>query len=101
MGGAAGAEGPAPAAEEDEEKRVDPDDGQVCTLQELREKYAGVYGREEIEEYWEAECQLAEPEEKTPPDDVVNVDGTEMKSLPARNRRKPVDRFGREREAGY
>jgi len=104
--GAAGSELQA-TAEEEEERRIDPEDGVACTLQQLREKYAGVYERDEIEEYWDASCTPVSPEEAAAagaggePVDTVEVEGTEMKSLPARNRRKATDRYGRERNAGF
>lgn len=103
--GAAGNEMKASA--EEEERRVDPEDGVACTLQQLREKYAGIYEREEIEDYWEAECTPAATEDTAAattgeePAETVEVEGTEMKSLPARNRRKATDRYGRERDAGF
>ena len=66
-----------PIQHQDAEKRVDPDDEQVCTLQELREKYAGVYAQDEIEEYWEAECAKTEVEEAlqfySPFSDIQNL----------------------------
>mmetsp|Transcript_11858 Transcript_11858/g.21663 ORF Transcript_11858/g.21663 Transcript_11858/m.21663 type:complete len:301 (+) Transcript_11858:131-1033(+) len=34
------------------EKRVDPEDGQERSLEELHNFYAGVYSRKEIEQYW-------------------------------------------------
>jgi len=40
-----------------EEKRVDPEDQLLCTLQELHQKYEGVYSPQEIEAYWKDECK--------------------------------------------
>eukprot|EP00931_Biecheleriopsis_adriatica_P020431 TRINITY_DN13658_c0_g1_i1.p1 TRINITY_DN13658_c0_g1~~TRINITY_DN13658_c0_g1_i1.p1 ORF type:complete len:314 (-),score=88.99 TRINITY_DN13658_c0_g1_i1:73-1014(-) len=41
------------------EKRIDPEDEQELTLEELREKYKSLYVPEDIEEYW-TECTPAE-----------------------------------------
>merc|ERR1719277_2794939 len=42
------------------EERVDPVDGAACTLEQLQDKYDGVYTPDEIQEYWESEMQPAE-----------------------------------------
>lgn len=42
------------------ERRVDPEDGQARTFEELRRLCAGLYSESEIMEYWEAKCRLAE-----------------------------------------
>lgn len=51
----AATEAAAPAKEE--ERRADPDDGEVCTFPRLREKYDGQYSLSELEDYWRDECR--------------------------------------------
>jgi len=41
----------------DEEQRIDPEDGKLCTLQELYQKYASTYSRDQIEAYFAEECK--------------------------------------------
>ncbi|CAE7225733.1 unnamed protein product [Symbiodinium natans] len=43
--------------EEGEEKRIDPDDSQELTFQELQEKYKSLWMAEDIQEYWDSDCQ--------------------------------------------
>ncbi|CAJ1372420.1 unnamed protein product [Effrenium voratum] len=43
--------------EDREEVRVDPEDGQELTFQQLQEKYKQIYVAEDIQEYWSSECQ--------------------------------------------
>ena len=38
------------------ELRNDPEDNTELTLRELMDKYADVYSKEDIKEYWEGEC---------------------------------------------
>lgn len=47
----------------DEMRKSDPEDGQVCTLSDLRRKYDGMYSEEELLAYWRDDCKdpLAEP----------------------------------------
>eukprot|EP00930_Biecheleria_cincta_P050376 TRINITY_DN3552_c0_g1_i1.p1 TRINITY_DN3552_c0_g1~~TRINITY_DN3552_c0_g1_i1.p1 ORF type:complete len:433 (+),score=108.28 TRINITY_DN3552_c0_g1_i1:41-1300(+) len=52
---AAGMPKPSPRPKE-EERRVDPEDDQELTMEELRAKYKSLYNPEDIEEYWK-ECQ--------------------------------------------
>merc|ERR1712107_898011 len=39
------------------DKRIDPEDDQELTLEELRVKYKSLYVLEDIEDYWKSECQ--------------------------------------------
>lgn len=48
-----------------EERRQDPEDGELCTLTELQEKYQVQYTDDEIQVYWQHECKLAAA---SPPD---------------------------------
>jgi len=47
----------ATAAASTEVQRIDPDDGKLCTLQELLVKYASVYSPPEIEAYFRDDCK--------------------------------------------
>jgi len=44
----------------DWERRIDPADGKVYTLQEMRARYAGEYRQRESDSYWEA-CKMVKP----------------------------------------
>eukprot|EP00933_Yihiella_yeosuensis_P059466 TRINITY_DN6079_c0_g1_i1.p1 TRINITY_DN6079_c0_g1~~TRINITY_DN6079_c0_g1_i1.p1 ORF type:complete len:403 (+),score=124.53 TRINITY_DN6079_c0_g1_i1:74-1210(+) len=48
-------------AQADAEKRVDPDDQQELTFDELKRKYKDQYSAEEIEVYWQADCKMLQP----------------------------------------
>jgi len=92
------------AGEAGKEKRTDPEDGQACTLEDLQSKYAGIYALEEVMDYWHDECAPLPPETEPPKqqgEETLEIDGTAVKSMPARNRRRALDRYGRERPAGY
>lgn len=38
-------------------RKIDPDDKQACTWEELHKKYAGRYSPVEIQAYWDADCK--------------------------------------------
>lgn len=42
---------------QEEERKVDPEDGMVCSYEELLRKYEGLYTPEEMEVYWRDECK--------------------------------------------
>ncbi|CAJ1354670.1 unnamed protein product [Effrenium voratum] len=50
-----------------QERRVDPEDGQAYTWDELVEYYKGKYRRKALEEYWEFECAPRKREQKPKP----------------------------------
>jgi len=52
------ADEPAAAAAE-EERRLDPEDGQRCSFQELQAKYKDQYSPQEIQLYWDNDCHGA------------------------------------------
>lgn len=51
-----------PVPDDGKERRTDPEDGKLCTLEELHEKYADTYSTAEIEDYWKDFCK---PKPKT------------------------------------
>eukprot|EP00929_Paragymnodinium_shiwhaense_P031390 TRINITY_DN17594_c0_g1_i2.p1 TRINITY_DN17594_c0_g1~~TRINITY_DN17594_c0_g1_i2.p1 ORF type:complete len:369 (-),score=127.83 TRINITY_DN17594_c0_g1_i2:117-1223(-) len=48
-----------------EERRVDPDDGQLCTFAELMQKYSDTYTEEELTDYWKLDCKPADASSTT------------------------------------
>lgn len=43
--------------EQDQERRVDPDDNKGYTWEELRERYRGMFSEQELADYWQTEPQ--------------------------------------------
>lgn len=40
-----------------EERRMDPEDNLLCTLAQLKQKYAGTYSEADILQYWDLDCE--------------------------------------------
>lgn len=55
--GAAAAAAESSPGTQEEERRVDPEDNQRVTFEELKQKYEGTYAAEEIEAYWNDDCR--------------------------------------------
>lgn len=74
------------------ESRIDPDDGQRLTFDELKQKYATAYSKSEIKSYWNNQCrsvavvadaqdaQKDEVKPKQAESRAVALDGTEVAS---------------------
>mmetsp|Transcript_35834 Transcript_35834/g.82258 ORF Transcript_35834/g.82258 Transcript_35834/m.82258 type:complete len:326 (+) Transcript_35834:43-1020(+) len=63
----------APSKSAPPEKRIDPDDNQPYTLEELQARYASLYTPAEVRSYWDLECRAVLPAPSVPDEGARKV----------------------------